>query len=30
MSGEMMSQCSCEFIRNCSLAKVEVTAECLG
>lgn len=30
MSGEIMSQCSCDFIRNCSKAKVEVTSECLG
>ncbi|XP_037025535.1 tubulin-specific chaperone D [Bradysia coprophila] len=29
MSGEMMSQCSCDFIRNCSMAKVEATPECL-
>lgn len=26
----MMSQCSCDFIRNCSKAKVETTSECLG
>lgn len=25
-----MSQCSCDFIRNCSLAKVDATAECIG
>lgn len=30
MSGEMMSQCSCDFIRNCSVARVEATSECLG
>lgn len=30
MSGEMMSQCSCDFIRNCSIAKVKATNECIG
>lgn len=30
LSGEMMFQCSCDFIRNCSLAKIQATNECLG
>ncbi|KAI8125318.1 Tubulin-specific chaperone D [Lucilia cuprina] len=29
MSGEMMKQCCTDFIRNCSLAKVETTTQCL-
>lgn len=30
MSGEIMKQCCTDFIRNCSLGNVEVTAQCLG
>lgn len=30
MSGEMMFQCCCDFIRNCSSAKIAVTPECIG
>lgn len=30
LSGEMMFQSSCEFIRNCSIAKIETTEECIG
>lgn len=30
MSGELMFQCCCDFIRNCSSAKVAVTSECIG
>lgn len=30
MSGEMMFQCCCDFIRNCSASKIEVSAECIG
>lgn len=30
MSGEMMFQCCCDFIRNCSSAKIIVTSECIG
>lgn len=30
MSGEIMKQCCTDFIRNCSLAKVEATSQCLG
>lgn len=30
LSGEMMFQCSCDYIRNCSSAKIYATDECLG
>ncbi|KAH8392467.1 hypothetical protein KR215_009267 [Drosophila sulfurigaster] len=30
MSGELMKQCTANFIRNCSLAKLPVTEQCLG
>lgn len=30
MSGEMMFQCCCDFIRNCSSAKIAVTPDCIG
>ena len=30
MSGEIMKQCCTDFIRNCSLAKLPATAQCLG
>lgn len=30
MSGEMMFLCCCDFIRNCSAAKIAVTSECIG
>lgn len=30
MSGEMMFQCCCDFIRNCSSARIAVTSECIG
>lgn len=30
MSGELMRQCCTDFIRNCSMAKVQATPECLG
>lgn len=30
MSGEVMKQCCTDFIRNCSVAKIEVTTHCLG
>lgn len=30
MSGEMMFQCCCDFIENCSLAQIAVTPECIG
>lgn len=30
LSGEMMFQSSCDFIKNCSLAKIHATDECLG
>lgn len=30
MSGEMMFQCCCDFIQNCSSAKLAVTSECIG
>lgn len=30
MSGELMFQCCCEFIRNCSASKIEVSPECIG
>lgn len=29
MSGDIMRHCCCDFIRNCSLAGISVTAECL-
>lgn len=29
LSGEMMYQCSCDFIRNCSIANVPVTTNCI-
>ncbi|KAI9585972.1 tubulin-specific chaperone D [Glossina fuscipes] len=29
MSGELMKQCCTDFIKNCSLANIEVTTECL-
>jgi len=30
MSGELMKSCTTNFIKNCSLAKLEATTECLG
>lgn len=30
MSGEIMKQCCTDFIRNCSLARIDTTPQCLG
>lgn len=30
MSGEMMSQSCCDFIKNCSKAGIQATDECIG
>lgn len=30
ISGEMMFQCCCDFIRNCSASKIKVSPECIG
>lgn len=30
LSGEMMFQCCCDFIRNCSASKIAASPECIG
>lgn len=30
LSGHIMSQCCCDFIRNCSMASIPATSDCIG